>query len=85
MRGGADEVGTEAAGSGPVTFPNAWVRLQRVGDVITGYRSTDGSTWTKVASTTIVGLAQTVYLGMAVTSHNTTASTTAQFRDFGNA
>jgi fibronectin type 3 domain-containing protein/regulation of enolase protein 1 (concanavalin A-like superfamily) len=76
---------TEAAGSGPVSFPNAWIRLKRVGDVITGYRSTDGSTWTQVASTTITGLAQTVYLGMAVTSHNTSASTTAQFREFGNA
>ena len=75
---------TEAAGSGAVAFPNAWLRLKRVGDVITGYRSTDGVAWTQVASTTIVGLGQTVYLGLAVTSHSEFVATTAQFREFGN-
>jgi regulation of enolase protein 1 (concanavalin A-like superfamily) len=75
---------TQAAGSGPVSFPNGWVRLQRVGDRISGYRSTDGQTWTLVSSATITGLAQTVYVGLAATSHNETMTTTAQFRDFGN-
>ena len=76
---------TNAAGSGPVSFPNAWVRLKRVGEVITGYRSTDGVNWTLVSSATISGLAQTVYVGLAVTSHNPAVTATAQFREFGNA
>jgi len=75
---------TQAGGSGPVSFPNGWVRLQRVGDKISGYRSTDGVNWTLVQSATITGLAQTVFVGLAATSHNATLSTTAQFRDFGN-
>ena len=74
---------TQAGGSGPVSFPNGWVRSS-VGDKISGYRSTDGVNWTLVQSATITGLAQTVYVGLAATSHNETLSTTAQFRDFGN-
>jgi len=77
---------TEASGSGsaPAVFPNAWVRLKRVGDLFTSYRSTDGVNWTLFKSAT-VSLAQTLYLGLAAVSHNTSATTLAQFRDFGNA
>ena len=45
-----------------------WVRLTRVGNVLTGYRSTDGITWTTVGSETIA-MAATTYIGLAVTSH----------------
>jgi regulation of enolase protein 1 (concanavalin A-like superfamily) len=76
---------TEASGSGsaPAVFPNEWLRLKRVGDVFTSYRSKDGVTWTAFKGATVT-LPQTLYLGLAATSHNTAATTTAQFRDFGN-
>jgi hypothetical protein len=54
-----------------------WVRLVRRGDVFEAYRSTNGSRWTKVASDTIA-MAEAVYVGLAVTSHNPKTATTAE-------
>lgn len=44
------------------------VRVTRVGSTFTGYKSTDGITWTTVGSATIT-MASNVYIGLAVTSH----------------
>ena len=74
---------TLSTGTGVVTYPNTWVRLRRVGNVFTGYRSTDGVNWVQVGSRNLA-LPETVYFGMAVTSHNTTRTVTAQFRDLGD-
>jgi fibronectin type 3 domain-containing protein/regulation of enolase protein 1 (concanavalin A-like superfamily) len=74
---------TVAKGTGPVSYPNTWLRLKREGDVVTGYRSTDGQNWLMVAQARLV-LPQTVYFGMALTSHNTTRTATAQFRDLAD-
>ena len=69
------------ASVGPtVSYPNVWLRLKRVGNVFTGYYSTDGLTWTQSGTLTLA-LPTTLYFGMAVTSHNTTAPATAQFRN----
>jgi hypothetical protein len=67
----------------PVTFPNTWIRLKRVGNMFTGYSGTDGKSWKEYATFTL-GLPEKVYLGAAVTSHNTTEFTTAKFRSIGN-
>ncbi len=64
----------------PVSYPNTWIRLQRTGDTFTGYFSTDGINW-KVYTTHRLDLPSKVWLGLAVTSHNTSETTTAQFRD----
>ena len=64
---------------GSVSYPNVWVRLTRQGDVITGYYSIDGQHWTQTGALTL-SLPQTVYLGMAVCSHTTAQTATAQFR-----
>ncbi|MCW6010171.1 ABC transporter permease subunit [Micromonospora sp. CPCC 205371] len=45
-----------------------WLRLVRSGTTITGYESTDGSTWAEVGSTSLSGLGATVEAGMFVTS-----------------
>lgn len=74
---------TLAKGTGIVSYPNTWLRLQRRGGVVSGYRSTDGQNWLLVASARLT-LPQTVYFGMAVTSHNTAQMATAQFRDLGD-
>jgi regulation of enolase protein 1 (concanavalin A-like superfamily) len=74
---------TLSTGTGVVSYPNTWVRLRRVGSVFVGYRSTDGVNWVQVGSRNI-SLPETVYFGMAVTSHNTTRTVTAQFRDLGD-
>lgn len=62
--------------AGPVGRAPAWVRLVRVGNSLTAYTSLDGSTWTRVGSDTI-NLGTTAYIGIAVTSHEPTARTTA--------
>ena len=56
----------------------------RQGDQFTGHSSSDGTTWTQV-STQTVSLPATLYLGLAATSHNTSAATTVKFRSWGDA
>ncbi|MEO8428379.1 MAG: lamin tail domain-containing protein, partial [Verrucomicrobiota bacterium] len=68
------------SGSFPVNYPNTWLRLQRVGDVFTGYAGFDGQTWVQLGSAT-VPMAGTIYLGMAVTSHDPGQSANASLRD----
>ena len=63
--------------SGSLSAPPRWVKLVRSGNTFTAYESADGSTWTTVGSTTIGMSASTIYVGLAVTSHSTSASTTA--------
>jgi regulation of enolase protein 1 (concanavalin A-like superfamily) len=65
-------VGTSAAA------PNNWLRLVRSGNVFTGYRSSDGVTWTQVGSATIP-MATAVTVGLVVTSTDNTTSGTATF------
>ncbi|MBI1840676.1 MAG: putative Ig domain-containing protein, partial [Verrucomicrobia bacterium] len=45
-----------------------WVKIVRSGNTFTAYRSSNGSTWTTMGSTTII-MGSTVYIGLAVTSH----------------
>lgn len=64
----------------PVSYPNTWIRLKRAGNTFTGFYSVDGKIW-KTFTTFTMELSQKVYLGLAVTSHNTKESATAIFRD----
>ena len=70
------DVSTHTAGA-LVTAPY-WVRLSRVGNTITALESANGTTWTVVGSDTIA-FAQTVLVGLAVSSHATTPAATATF------
>jgi regulation of enolase protein 1 (concanavalin A-like superfamily) len=47
----------------------AWLRIERRGAVINAYVSPDGGNWTSLGSAAI-GLYDTVYVGLAVTSHS---------------
>jgi regulation of enolase protein 1 (concanavalin A-like superfamily) len=73
-RAGAGAVSSNSSGS--LSAAPRWLRLVRSGSTLTGLESADGATWTTVGTTT-VAMASTVYVGLAVTSHSTTASTTA--------
>lgn len=55
-----------------------WVRLSRVGDTFTSSESADGLSW-NVMETWTVSMADDVYIGIAVTSHDEDALTTAVF------
>ncbi|MGC8830009.1 MAG: PA14 domain-containing protein, partial [Verrucomicrobiia bacterium] len=72
----------------PPPYPNAWVRLQRVGSVFNGYWSSNGVDWNLYSSrdTAAFGGAypETVLVGLAAVSHNQTLLTSnviAEFRD----
>ncbi len=55
-----------------------WLKLVRQGQIFNGYYSSDGVNWTSLGSYT-VGMPTTALVGLAVTSHSTTASSTATF------
>lgn len=74
---------TTGLGSGAVSYPNTWLRLQRVGNVFTGYGSTDGVNWTQIGQISLA-LPNTLFFGMAVSSKDVAETTTAQFRDLGS-
>ena len=60
-----------------------WVRLTRKGNTFTAQRSADGSTWmsitTDLASVLDITMTPDVFIGLAVTSHNTGMQTSAEF------
>ena len=55
-----------------------WVRLVRSGNTFTGYRSADGVNWTQQGTATF-SMASTVYVGLALTSHDSANLCTATF------
>jgi hypothetical protein len=62
--------------TGPAGAAPLWVKIERAGNLFTGSVSSDGVTWTVIGSDTIA-MAATVYIGLAVTSHDATVATTA--------
>jgi hypothetical protein len=58
------------------TYPNAWVRLKRTGNLLSAFYSTNGTSWTLQATNdpTLVGsqtaLPAVVYVGICTTAHN---------------
>ena len=80
--GGAHEDGSVGA-----DYPNAWIRLQRVGSVLNAYSSADGLTWdfrTSQDTATWQGGAYpaTIALGLAVSRHSGgDPLATAEFRN----
>ena len=55
-----------------------WVKLVRSGTLFTGYRSPDGTAWTQQGKMTN-SMTSTVYVGLALTSHNSSSLGTATF------
>lgn len=57
-----------------------WIKVERKGTTFNCYYSTDGSKWTSMSwNPQTVGMGANVYIGLAVTSHNAAATTTAEF------
>ncbi|PYU54210.1 MAG: hypothetical protein DMG56_27425, partial [Acidobacteria bacterium] len=60
--------GTSVPGCNNAGLPY-WLKLVRSGSTFSGYASPDGNTWTQVGSAQTISMAQTVYVGLAVSSN----------------
>jgi regulation of enolase protein 1 (concanavalin A-like superfamily) len=63
---------------GSATLPN-WIKLARSGNVFSMYGSTDGVNWAQLGSSQTVSMAQSVYVGLAVSNRTTSSLATATF------
>jgi hypothetical protein len=70
------DVGTTALTG--YSFPNEWLKLQRLGDTFTSWYSTDGVTWTQIGSVNVT-MTNPVTIGLFVTSHNVVETSTVAF------
>lgn len=72
--GGGSTQSTTAAASAP-----AWVRLTRTGDTLRAYSSTDGVNWTQRGGDLLLTMSPNIYIGLAVSSINTSATNVSTF------
>jgi hypothetical protein len=56
----------------------AWLKLVRTGTTVTGYVSSNGTTWSTVGSTTL-SISSSALVGLIVTSHDTALINTSTF------
>jgi regulation of enolase protein 1 (concanavalin A-like superfamily) len=77
QRRAADGAESTHTSGGAGTAPR-WVRLVRSGNAITASASIDGTIWT-LAGTDTIGVGETIYVGLAVSSHDDTRLCTATF------
>jgi len=75
-RSQAGGISTSVA-TGTGTAP-VWLKLARRGQTLTASRSADGTTWSQVGQATVT-LSGTVYVGLAVSSHDLTRTATVSF------
>jgi hypothetical protein len=69
---------TSTTSSSTGTVPNTWVRLTRVGNTITAYKSSNGTSWTQVGSLT-ASFPSNCYVGLVVASGTSNGLNTSQF------
>lgn len=67
--------------STPATFPNAWLRILRVGDAFTTFSSSNGTDWNQLGNTTIT-MGSPVLVGAGANSHRNGQYVTATFSNF---
>src|SRR5262245_17212438 len=71
-----DTGGVSENTAGPAGTPPGWVRLVRTGTQIEAFQSADGKTW-RWMGTDAIPMADTVYVGIATTSHKANQATDA--------
>ena len=64
--------------TGTAVTPPYWARVTRTGSMFKLESSPDGKTWTALGADVTITMATNVYLGIAVTSHDATLTTTAE-------
>ena len=66
------------AGTAVTNAAPYWIKLVRTGNSVAGFRSADGVTWTAAGTVTLPS-SSSVFVGLAVTSHDNTTKGTATF------
>jgi len=66
----------QSSGSGGLPY---WMKVIRSGNTFSGYISPDAVNWTQIGSTQTISMATNVYVGLAVTSANSSTLATATF------
>jgi hypothetical protein len=56
-----------------------WLKLTRIGDTFSGFKSKDGKTWIELEENAIIQMADTVYIGLGITSNEDGIISTATF------
>jgi hypothetical protein len=79
MRRSTNGGNPSTSNNGSGTVPNTWIRIVRTGSTIASYKSSNGTSWTLVDSSTNTTFASTCYIGLAVGSGSTTTLNTSQF------
>ncbi|MEN6427370.1 MAG: discoidin domain-containing protein [Phycisphaerales bacterium] len=77
-RPATDGTSTSVDNSGTAVAAPSWVKIERVGDTLTGSVSTDGKAWRQIGQTAIA-MTNPVYIGLCVTSHLAGENRTFQF------
>jgi hypothetical protein len=70
--------GSGSTDSTAAVAPPYWVKIERSGNLLTGYLSADGNAWSPVGMQEIT-MEGPMYIGLCVTSHVATESRTFQF------
>ncbi|MBD2844051.1 DUF1349 domain-containing protein [Paenibacillus sp. IB182496] len=74
---------SDSSASATATVP-VWLKITRSGNTFTTYLSADGVNWGSATATQTIAMATTIYVGLAVTSHNNSATGEATFSNVSN-
>lgn len=74
--------GTDSSRNTPLDTNMEWVKLVRKGDLLSGYVSEDGITWSSNGSATLTGLPTNIYVGLAASNYGSNSPVIATFSDF---
>ena len=78
-RNNADGTSSTAAEESGISAPQ-WVKVERtIGGLVRGYYSADGNTWTQLGTSQTVTMNMPMYVGLALTSHNSGVACEAKF------
>ncbi|MFM1770732.1 MAG: hypothetical protein RJA22_3261, partial [Verrucomicrobiota bacterium] len=76
--------GTAWGATLPISYPNVWIRLRRVGDTFLRYSATNGLNWQLDGQISLTGaFPDQVLLGLAVCAANNGSLATAYFENYG--
>src|SRR5438309_7933896 len=71
--------GNTSQSSAPAGSLPYWLKVSRSGSTVSAYTSADGVNWVPIGSSQTINMSQSVYIGLALCSNNTSTLATATF------